>query len=54
MVDDHQESTAATARLLRVLADDGARLLLLGDPDAAVQTDVADGTVLPRIFHNDP
>ncbi len=38
VVDDHQESTAATARLLRVLADDGARLLLLGDPDAAVQT----------------
>ncbi len=38
VVDDHQESTAATARLLRVLADDGARLLLLADPDAAVQT----------------
>ncbi|GAA3804207.1 ATP-dependent helicase [Cellulomonas soli] len=37
-VDDHQESTAATARLLRVLADDGARLLLVGDPDVAVQT----------------
>lgn len=38
VVDDHQESTAATSRLLRVLADDGARLLLLGDPDAATQT----------------
>lgn len=38
VVDDHQESTAATAGLLRVLADDGARLLLLADPDAAVQT----------------
>ena len=37
IVDDHQESTAATARLLQVLADDGARLLLLADPDAAVQ-----------------
>lgn len=37
VVDDHQESTAATARLLQVLADDGARLLLLADPDAAVQ-----------------
>ncbi|MEN0129390.1 MAG: PD-(D/E)XK nuclease family protein [Brevundimonas sp.] len=38
VVDDHQESTSATARLLRVLADDGARLLLLADPDVAVQT----------------
>lgn len=38
IVDDHQESTSATARLLRVLADDGARVLLLADPDAAVQT----------------
>lgn len=38
VVDDHQESTVATARLLRVLADDGARLVLLADPDAAVQT----------------
>jgi len=38
VVDDYQESTAATARLLRVLADDGARLVLLADPDAAVQT----------------
>ncbi|GAA4625262.1 ATP-dependent DNA helicase [Cellulomonas oligotrophica] len=38
VVDDHQETTAATARLLRALADDGARLLLLGDPDVAVQT----------------
>ncbi|MCC2312810.1 ATP-dependent helicase [Cellulomonas xiejunii] len=38
VVDDYQESTAATARLLRAFADDGARLLLLGDPDVAVQT----------------
>ncbi|MBO0920682.1 ATP-dependent helicase [Cellulomonas sp. zg-ZUI222] len=38
VVDDHQESTAATARLLRAFADGGARLLLLGDPDVAVQT----------------
>ncbi|MDM7831888.1 ATP-dependent helicase [Cellulomonas edaphi] len=38
VVDDYQESTSATARLLRVLADDGARLLLLADPDVAVQT----------------
>ncbi len=38
VVDDHQESTAATARLLRVLADDGARLVLFADPDTAVQT----------------
>ncbi|NMR19016.1 ATP-dependent DNA helicase [Cellulomonas fimi] len=38
VVDDHQESTAATARLLRVLADDGTRVVLFGDPDAAVQT----------------
>lgn len=38
VVDDHQESTAATARLLHVLAADGAELVLLADPDAAVQT----------------
>ncbi|MCL3859860.1 UrvD/REP family ATP-dependent DNA helicase [Actinotalea sp. K2] len=38
VVDDYQEATAATARLLHVLADDGAQLVLLGDPDAAVQT----------------
>ena len=38
VVDDHQESTAATARLLRVLADDGARIALFADPDCAVQT----------------
>ncbi|MGY4643256.1 ATP-dependent helicase [Cellulomonas sp. URHB0016] len=38
LVDDHQESTSATARLLRVLADDGARVVLLADPDTAVQT----------------
>lgn len=38
VVDDYQEATEATARLLRVLSDDGARLLLVADPDAAVQT----------------
>src|SRR5659263_307060 len=38
VVDDHQESTAATARLLHVLVDDGAELVLLADPDAAMQT----------------
>ncbi|MHB1290488.1 PD-(D/E)XK nuclease family protein, partial [Georgenia sp.] len=38
VVDDHQDSTLATARLLRVLADDGSQLLLFGDPDAGVQT----------------
>lgn len=38
VVDDYQEATEATARLLRVLQDDGARLLLLADPDEAVQT----------------
>jgi len=38
VVDDHQESTAATARLLHVLVGDGAELVLLADPDAAVQS----------------
>ncbi len=38
LVDDYQEATVATARLLRVLAADGARIVLAGDPDAAVQT----------------
>ncbi|KAE8762155.1 UvrD-helicase domain-containing protein, partial [Georgenia thermotolerans] len=37
VVDDHQDSTLATARLLRVLEQDGAQLLLHGDPDAGVQ-----------------
>lgn len=37
VVDDYQEATAATARLLHVLHDDGARLVLLADPDSAVQ-----------------
>ncbi|WP_418277684.1 ATP-dependent helicase [Isoptericola jiangsuensis] len=37
VVDDHQESTVATARFLGVLHDAGARLVLLADPDAAVQ-----------------
>lgn len=36
--DDYQEATLATARLVRALADDGAQLVLLGDPDCAVQT----------------
>ncbi|MGO1582351.1 MAG: PD-(D/E)XK nuclease family protein [Actinomycetaceae bacterium] len=38
VVDDYQDVTRSTARLLRVLVRDGARLLLLGDPDVAVQT----------------
>nr|WP_307864929.1 ATP-dependent DNA helicase [Myceligenerans salitolerans] len=37
VVDDYQEATAATARFLHVLREDGARLVLLGDPDSAVQ-----------------
>lgn len=37
VVDDYQDCTLATARLLRVLAADGAQLVLLGDPDAGVQ-----------------
>lgn len=38
VVDDYQETTAATARLLHVLVAGGAELVLLADPDAAVQT----------------
>lgn len=38
VVDDYQEATAATARLLHVLAEGGADVVLLADPDAAVQT----------------
>lgn len=38
VVDDYQEATAAAARLLHVLHGDGARLVLLSDPDSAVQT----------------
>ncbi|XBH22216.1 ATP-dependent DNA helicase [Jonesiaceae bacterium BS-20] len=37
IVDDYQEATAATARLLSVLARDGSQLVLVGDPDVAVQ-----------------
>ncbi|GHG45270.1 DNA helicase [Flavimobilis marinus] len=37
VVDDYHEATEATARLLRLFQDSGARLVLLGDPDAAVQ-----------------
>lgn len=37
VVDDYQESTAATARLCHIMAVDGARLVLLADPDSAVQ-----------------
>lgn len=36
IVDDYQEATAAVAGLLSVLVDDGARLVLAADPDAAV------------------
>lgn len=38
VLDDHQESTVATARLLDLLAASGARVVLTGDPDAAVLT----------------
>ncbi len=38
VVDDYQEATAATAHLLEVLHAEGARLVLLADPDSAVQT----------------
>lgn len=38
VVDDHQESTAATARLLHSLVAGGADVVLCADPDAAVQT----------------
>src|SRR5690625_2007789 len=37
VVDDYQDATLATARLLHALADDGAELVLLGDPDTGVQ-----------------
>ncbi|ACZ29817.1 UvrD/REP helicase [Xylanimonas cellulosilytica DSM 15894] len=37
VVDDYQEATVATARLLHALRDSGARLVLLADPDSAVQ-----------------
>lgn len=37
IVDDYHEATAATARLLTVARRHGARLVLLGDPDVAVQ-----------------
>lgn len=38
VVDDYQEVTAATVRLLHAVVDGGAELVLLADPDAAVQT----------------
>lgn len=38
IVDDYQEATAATVRLLHVLQDAGSELVLFGDPDVAVQT----------------
>lgn len=37
VVDDYQESTVAAARLLSTLHEDGARLVLVADPDSAVQ-----------------
>lgn len=37
VVDDYQEATAATVRLLHALQDGGAELVLLADPDLAVQ-----------------
>ncbi|NYG06194.1 superfamily I DNA/RNA helicase/RecB family exonuclease [Phycicoccus badiiscoriae] len=38
VVDDAQELTSAAARLLRTIASPGLDLILLGDPDSAVQT----------------
>ena len=38
IVDDYQESTAAVARFLRFVIDDGAAVTVLGDPDASVQS----------------
>ncbi|MFN8030618.1 MAG: ATP-dependent DNA helicase [Dermatophilaceae bacterium] len=38
VVDDAQELTAGAARLLRILAAQGVEIVLIGDPDAAVQT----------------
>lgn len=38
VVDDYQEATAGTVRLLHTLAAGGAELVLLADPDLAVQT----------------
>jgi superfamily I DNA/RNA helicase len=38
VVDDYQEATAATARLLHAVMEGGADLVLLADPDSAVQT----------------
>ena len=38
VVDDAQELTSAAARLLRTIAAPGHDLILLGDPDSAVQT----------------
>ncbi|WP_454300108.1 ATP-dependent helicase [Salana multivorans] len=36
--DDYQDATMATARLLEMLAGHGAQVVVLGDPDIAVQT----------------
>jgi superfamily I DNA/RNA helicase/RecB family exonuclease len=38
VVDDAQEVTASGARLLGILAGSGVQIVLLGDPDCAVQT----------------
>jgi superfamily I DNA/RNA helicase/RecB family exonuclease len=38
VVDEAQELTSAAARLLRVVGRSGPRIVLLGDPDVAVQT----------------
>lgn len=37
VVDDYHEANMAFARLLRVLAADGAQVVVLGDPDSSVQ-----------------
>lgn len=38
VVDDAHEATQSVAALVRILAHQGARVVLLGDPDVAVQT----------------
>lgn len=37
IVDDYQDATLATALLLGAMADGGADLILIGDPDSAIQ-----------------
>src|SRR5690625_194218 len=37
IVDDYQDATMASARMIQALVDHGSRLMLFADPDAAVQ-----------------